>query len=517
MNFANNKKFKFGALAVCFTAAVIAVVVILNVIVSAISAKYMLSYISLGKGATYGTSERSYELIDMIDGENSITVYFLADSERLTSSAAGSFNTSSSLWGMKNIYTVAKELEGRYSFIKVEHIDLNNEPEKIKAVYGEEHKDVYNSTTFTVAHVIVKNDTYSKDSNGEYILDTITGEKIPESFIKTYSRNDFYAGNQQGYLNSLCSDYKLTAAILSVCYTNARAYFLKGHGEQIGSTDNDYSYATGLKTLFEDAGFITDKIDLSEETPNDSGLAVMIIFAPKTDISSGDEFSSSRVSEKEKIKNFLSSENHHLMIFLDQSKAELENLESLANDFGIGIESAKVRDSGAASISVDGYTLAGVPTENSVTERVENKSAKVIFESARVLTYDKSKGAAGIIELPKSASPDGKVSYTDDADTALLAFSRNESGSTVTVTSASFASIYNIYTGVYSNRDIALSLMYEMGKETLPSGIEIKALNSAELDITKSEATVWTVIVSALVPLIVAAIGTAVYYRRRHS
>ena len=56
-----------------------------------------------------------------------------------------------------------------------------------------------------------------------------------------------------------------------------------------------------------------------------------------------------------------------------------------------------------------------------------------------------------------------------------------------------------------------------MGREALPIGIEIKPLNSAELDITKSEATVWTVIVSALVPLIVAAIGTAVYYRRRHS
>ena len=42
MNFTNNKKFKFGALAVCFTAAVIAVVVVLNIIVSAISSKYML-------------------------------------------------------------------------------------------------------------------------------------------------------------------------------------------------------------------------------------------------------------------------------------------------------------------------------------------------------------------------------------------------------------------------------------------------------------------------------------------
>ena len=57
MNFTNNKKFKFGALAVCFTAAVIAVVVVLNIIVSAISSKYMLSYISLGKGTTYGTSD----------------------------------------------------------------------------------------------------------------------------------------------------------------------------------------------------------------------------------------------------------------------------------------------------------------------------------------------------------------------------------------------------------------------------------------------------------------------------
>ena len=62
-----------------------------------------------------------------------------------------------------------------------------------------------------------------------------------------------------------------------------------------------------------------------------------------------------------------------------------------------------------------------------------------------------------------------------------------------------------------------LSIVSEMGRETLPIGVEIKALNSAELDITKSEATVWTVIVSALVPLIVAAIGTAVYHRRRHS
>lgn len=517
MNLFKTKKFKYGALAVCFAVAVIALIIVANSVISALSLKYGW-FFDMTANTIITVSDETKTLLDSIDGDNKVTVYFLADSERLNSSAAAGYNTSYAMWGMKNIHSLSLELAERYDFINVEYIDITSEPEKIKEIYGEKYKEYYDTNTFSLINVIVKNETYMRDASGNYIVDTITGERTPEIFVKTYTRSDFYTGSSLGYLNGFCGDFKLCSAVLSVCCQNGKAYFLTGHGEPVGASENDFGGAAALALFLSDAGYDVSKIDLSRENIDPSENTLVVIYAPKTDITSGDMYTGSVVSEKEKLEKLLSDSRISLAVVLGEGKLVLSNLESLLADYGIGVETAKMKDSGAASLSTDGYTLAGDIKNTKIAERIKAINAKAVFSSAKALTVDASKGAYSIVSAPASASPDGKVTYEDGTEVSFLAASEKENAGRVLVcSSAPFVSVFNIYNSVYSNRDILLSFLAETGKEGLALNVSMKLLDDGTLDITRSEAVLWTVIVSLVIPLVFAIIGTAVYLRRRHS
>lgn len=517
MNFMKSKKFKFGAAAVAFTLAVIAIIVVINVIVSSLAQEFSW-YFPMSKATVYSISNETYKLIDTVGSDNKVTIYFLTDKERLTSSSAASYNTSQSLWGMKNIYTLATSLEDRYDFISIDYINITSEPEKLAAVYGEKYIDVYASTKFSAINVIVKNETYLKDSDGKYIIDTVTGEKIAETFIKTYTRNEFYSGDAKGYLNGFCGEFKLCSAILSVCTPASKVYFLEGHGEKIGS--GDYGSAAYLATLFADAGFEVSKIDLMNESIDlsDAGKGspiIAVMFAPQTDISVANY--GTRKSESEKLDEFIKTPGCSLMLFLDENKASLDNLNALLDGYGISVENAKLKDSGAASLSVDGYTIAGDYKKSDIGDLIKNKSSKAVFKSSRVMTVNPEKGAYTIVGAPSSSSPDGKTSVKG-GEIALAAASKVKDGGFVfAFGSSGFASGTNLYNSVYSNRDLLLASIKASGREVLPLNVGIKSLDTGDLDITKAQADVWTLIVSVAIPLVVVAIGTVVYVRRRHS
>ena len=289
MNLLKNKKFKYGAIAICFTVAVIAVIIIANSVVSALSLKYGW-FFDMTENTIITVSDQSRSLIDSIKGDNKVTIYFLADSERLTSSGAAGYNTSNPMWGMKNIHSLATELAEKYDFISIEYINITTQPEKIKEIYGEKYKEYYDTNTFSLINVIVKNETYMRDAYGNYIVDTITGERTPEIFVKTYTRNDFYTGSSLGYLNGFCGDFKLCSAVLGVCCQNANAYFLTGHGEPVGTAANDFGSAAALALFLSDAGYDVSKVDISRENIEVTGNTLIVIYAPKTDITSGDMY-----------------------------------------------------------------------------------------------------------------------------------------------------------------------------------------------------------------------------------
>ena len=74
-----------------------------------------------------------------------------------------------------------------------------------------------------------------------------------------------------------------------------------------------------------------------------------------------------------------------------------------------------------------------------------------------------------------------------------------------------------IYTPSYSNRDLVLSLMDEMGGDDLPINVPVKTLATDGLELTRGESITMSVLVSAIPALLFAALGTFVYVRRKNS
>ena len=104
MNLFKNKKLKYGTIGVAFTVAVIALLVIVNIIFSALASNFSW-YFDMTSESLYNLSQTTKNYLDKIDGTyNDLTVYFCAESDRLTQAATSSnISGARTLWGMKYI------------------------------------------------------------------------------------------------------------------------------------------------------------------------------------------------------------------------------------------------------------------------------------------------------------------------------------------------------------------------------------------------------------------------------
>ena len=80
MKLFQKKKFKYGAFAVALTCAVIAVVIAANVIFASLAAHYFW-YVDMTGEEFYDVSNNAIKLLEGVDKENKVTIYFLAEKE----------------------------------------------------------------------------------------------------------------------------------------------------------------------------------------------------------------------------------------------------------------------------------------------------------------------------------------------------------------------------------------------------------------------------------------------------
>jgi len=68
----------------------------------------------------------------------------------------------------------------------------------------------------------------------------------------------------------------------------------------------------------------------------------------------------------------------------------------------------------------------------------------------------------------------------------------------------------------YANADIIFTAMKAMGREKVPINIDFRLFEDNSLDITTEQANTWTVIITALIPVIVCVLGITVFIQRKH-
>lgn len=365
-NFLRSRRFRYGSLSVVITALVIAAVILVNVIVTSLSNKYNWPTDMTQEGL-YSLSDACYDLLDETfekvsadraeKGEPEVKVV-IKFCDALDDLMSGTYS--------RYVAETALELAAHYpDIISVEYLDIYENPTSVNPY------KVSVNTTITTSNVIVV-------SGGEYRL-----YNLSSFFLSSGSTPWAYYGEK-----------RFASAILAVTQAEKPiAGILVGHGEFGGSTSiSEYA----LVDLLEFAGYQIDIIDdlPSYEFPDNCRL--LVCYNPTADFRSTDD-GISDVSEIQILEDFMTGNNHSLMVFMAPESPRLTYFENFLATWGIqycrtDTGSCVIREPGSAALTSNGTTFIGqyetLGTGASITSDMRKAVVpqKVVFRNAMPIT-----------------------------------------------------------------------------------------------------------------------------------
>lgn len=492
------KKLKYGAAAIIFTVAVIALVIILNVVFTSLADKYLWS-VDMTSSQLFTLSDETKDLLDgkVDESGKEIRILFCMPLDKLVDEKA-----------LNLVYQTALEYQKRYDNIKVDSIDIITNPSLVNK--------------------------YSNISNSRITQRTVIVETDDD--FRTFTVNSFFAyySDTPTEVSAYSGELRFTTAILQLLSDKPVAYFTTMHGETTGNENS----RPALWGLFENAGYDVREIDLSKDG-FEANAQVLIMNGPRYDL----DVNGKDVDEVNKISDFLKNYGS-LMVFIDPETEELPELEGLLEEWGVAVEKAIVKDF-SSTISTDGTKLSAVYTTEGIASSLTNQLKtydtlpKTIVNYARPISIVWGKDGTKTMDdiSVREASPvltttKNAVAYAYDNETELKLkapfdlmtitrgqqISNNESYYSYVLVcgSTQFASDDYLYNEAYANDEILYAAMRIMGKSTVPVGVKYKFLDDNKLDITKEEANAWTLRVTLILPVIVLIAGAVIQIRRRH-
>lgn len=496
MNFLKNKKFKYGSVAVLLTVLILAVVLVMNIFITLFSDHFGW-YADTSSSGLFGFSDTSIALLDKIDKENNkVHIYYFSDKNTLEQSQYGNY-----------VLTLTNDLVARYAdneFVTVHYIDdVNKDIFEIGEIFGnkyaQEFGELYASNEIAAGTMVIRNNTKEADLDGSFV------EGSEDYRVDVFSITDMYSESTESFVG----DYILTSRILGICHLTPTVYMMTGHDEMTVDEDGTYGNAEYLVTLFDSCGYDVKKLYLSQADFSQSRMegAIAVIFAPRIDYTK---------EEIAKLSAFV-EKGGHLMMFADSVYRKLDNLNEFLSRYGITIGQDKFKGDLSSSLSLGDYTfVCETNTEHSVMKSITASTKTVVVSDARVLSIDSAKGATSILLPPESAVLNSSGNAPKNNEVVAAYSAAASRGSVFVCGSASLASSL-VYMPSYTNRDVLLSLMNEMGGEDLPINVSVKTLATDGLDLTRGDAIMMSVVVSVIPALVFAVLGTFVYVRRKNS
>lgn len=535
------RRFRYGSMSVIVTALVIAAVILANVIVSALSAKY-LWYIDMTKESIFTVSDACFDLLDetfeSLDARESengedkafVTVKFCDMQDNLMKTGYS-----------KYVLTTALELAAEYpDRVKVEFINIYENPSAVSP---------YKTS---VGSAIINTDVIIAGSGGEYRL---------------YDLEDFFmisSGATSPF--AYCGDKRFSSAILAVTQvTKPVVGMLMGHGES-------YKDAA-LGRLFEEAGY---RIEVISDLVNDGipeDCRMLVCYQPTSDFRSLDD-GISDVSEIQIIDDFLAQANRSLMVFMSPDCPTLPNIEKYLAQWGIAFdrtdmgESLVVSESASNALTSGGYTFLAQYEKygmgSSLTSELRQMPVpqKTVFKNAMPLTIADSYDKVAVVDensgesytygyktLGASSRQVYKV-FSSGADATAMAggrevkkadsqntfplmllsiapksqqednngwFSADQSSYVLACGSADFATEAILQSDVYGNSEVLRQAFYQMGKDAVPSYVPYVPFADLTIDtLTAERANRITLWLTVLPPVLFFGAGVWVLVRRKY-
>ncbi len=530
-NFTHSRRFRYGSVALAFTAAVILLVIVANIAFTALASRFMW-YADMTNENLYEVSDASITAVQSTPSRYEILFCNEKDTFESAESGLGGY-----------VMECAKQYE-RASNVSIRYLDPNNpdtEDPNAVAYYSIDG----GRTKPSITSVIV----------AAYASDAPEGAR-PISYRILSVKSFFNSDSETGEIFAFDGEYKFTVTMLGLTGEKPTVYFTDGHGENNGES-------TVLYQLFEDAGYEVRVIDLATQSlPSDVdyGDIVLVINDPQKDFGSfgalrDPQNPEAAGDEVTKLDTFL-SRGGNLLLFADPVRYTLPKLQEVLEVRGIGFETAGYVTDTANSLSgaAAGQTLvAQYPNnENNVSHSLVQSiaSLKTIVPNAVALktvgsNVEKIEGSddyqnslsgelSNISPILKSSSSATVNGVAKEYDLMMMVLTpRHKTGvsdmaseaekDSLMLVCGSPDAVSDMYLGstAYANRDLLYGLLLSVSSqngslELVPSDISMKTLSDETLTITTAQANVWTAVCVAVLPIAAAVCGIVVYVRRKH-
>ena len=563
------RKLRYGGVSAVLTALIIAVIIIVNVIFSALSQKF-LWYADLTPELLYSLSDEALDLVENGDDEfDSLSPIEMVDKMRAENLEADpDFDPESLMINIifcddpdnidansyqRYVHHTALELEEKFpDYINVEHYNIIRNPSSVSRFKVNSLSQIYTTS------VIIEFGT-------EYRVREIRSFYIFNEDTSSDEEPWAYNG-EKAFISSILAVTRAESPI--ACITT-------NHGET-------FSDAEFVNTLI-DAGYIVQDLDLEKDEIPDK-CRLIVIFDPHEDFAVYyNDDNDLELSEVEKLDAFLDGTNS-LMVFMNpatlEKQGKLVELEGYLEEWGISFDRYEAEDGAVVpyrimdktqALSTDGYTFkaeyvtAGAGAGFTKDMRTRPVAQSIIFKNAMSISY------SGLY-TPAHYSPEETSTDADDVPYDYATFYKDgisraiydvfttgakaeayadgvlrESATELnklklmtvsvenrttqednysTVSEASyvlacgstdFASEAFLQSNSYGNNDLLLTALRAIGKEPVPVGLTFKPFADFTIDtITTSEATQYTVVLTVVPALIAAITGIVVIVRRKN-
>lgn len=487
----DKKTLKYGSAAVILTVVFIALIFVLNLVVTSLTDKYNL-VVDLTEEQLYEISPASKELLGDL-GEDKIDIIFFTPLDEFDNNEYA-----------KSVKTLALEYEENYKNIEIKYINMIENPNLVmKYNAGMSGSDKLNANT-----VIVE------------CGDRFTYFDLGECFVYTQDEN----GNYSYY--AFNAEYRFTSSIMRVTKLDKpKVVFTTNHLETVPVQFSD---------LFEEAGFEVIKLDVSQnDIPADA--EVVIINDPQADFA-GIESESVGNSEITKLSRYLEN-GGNVMLFVGPATPELKNLDELTASWGIEIgHGYTVVDDKNSIPSTGSLALIANYVEgdevlspfHSVLSSKENPLKTVSYNTVPlniVPVTDTKQRVGAIITASDTAYVPANGKQLSAANMPLMAASYKEiwdkerqetmrnffvvGGSTWFTGDGSMSS-------PYGNAELLKSTIQNMTDEAMILSVSYKVYNDTALTVDTATSQNWLMIFVLTLPALVLLVAFVVFLRRRH-
>ena len=503
------KKLKYGSMFYIVIALVVAIVVVMNIMVSVIGKRSPMK-IDLTPDDRFELSDESIEAVKNINKDVTITVTAKRDY----------FDALASYWrgqtGYDTPFELIPELLDKYSVyakqgngsIDVRYVDMDVDPDIIN-----QYKKFYNGDIERGSIIVSSGDRVSVISSTD-VMNMIAPDQYTAQTTGEYKFKFTGESTITSAITNICDAHPVKTAF-AMTMNGASMFDAQSYGSAVNAFENELLAKNGYDCTDVD-------IALDDIKPEDYDMAV--IFAPSVD------FSEDIIK---KLSDFLyngGKYDRNLIYVPDVSKTNLPNIEAFLADWNIKVENEIICDDqyniGAA------YAIVLKVSDSEAVGTLPNDKLPIVSPYTRTLT-EITKNNGNIVK--------SIISSYDEAYTVSITDKNAEVGekgekSAVMLSQKQTSEDFNVYTSsvlalgspdmldsryislntTYNNANVVISAINQIAGKENSTVILDKSLQYSAISPSTDQAKFIQILVCWLIPFIIAAIGITVLLRRRN-